>query len=455
MITQSKIFRELIDRRRFLGRMLAGSGAILSGCLGNRQEMPPNIVLIISDDQGWGDYSFMGHASIQTPHLDRLASESLVFTRGYVAAPLCCPSLASIITGLHPHQHKITSNDPAYLGKGDRWNIQKWAPERRRLREDMIANFAETTTIPEILRDLDYQSLQTGKWWMGSYRRGGFTHGMTHGDMDRGGRHGDEGLMIGRKTMQPIFDSIRNTDNRPFFLWYAPMLPHTPHNPPGRLLRKYQEKTDSIHIARYWASCEWFDETCGELLNFLTESGIAKNTMVLYVCDNGWVQRADGNGFTERSKRSPYEGGIRTPIMIRWPGHIAPRFDTSTLVSSIDLAPTILGACGLEPLNDMQGVNLLDKGALRNRNALFGAAFTHDAVDIDTPLSSLKHIYVIEGEWKLILPSSRNGTGTKPELYNVISDPKETRDLSAQHVEIVKRLRSRMKEWWLEAIHQP
>jgi len=449
---KKNFFGEPLNRRRFLAGILAGSGSILASRFGNGRETPPNIALIISDDQGWGDYGFMGHEAIRTPRLDRLASESLVFTRGYVAAPLCCPSLASIITGLHPHQHKITSNDPAYLEKSDQRHVNGWPPARRRLREDMITNFDAVPTLPKILQGSGYRSLQTGKWWMGSYRRGGFTHGMTHGDMDRGGRHGDDGLLIGRKTMQPIFDFIHNTGDRPFFLWYAPMLPHAPHDPPERLLRKYREKTDSLQIARYWANCTWFDETCGELLDFLAKSGIAHNTMVLYVCDNGWIQRKDGNGFTERSKRSPYEGGIRTPIMVRWPGHITPRFDGATLVSSVDLAPTILRACGLEPTGGMRGVNLLDTNALKSRDAVFGAAYRHDAVDIHSPLSSLKHTYVIAGEWKLILPTPTDRTGLKPELYHVVNDPRETKDVSAEHMDIVRRLRMRIKEWWKETL---
>lgn len=442
-----------LNRREFLHRIAAGTaGMILSGCIGKRRKSLPNIVLIISDDQGWGDYGFMGHKTIQTPNLDKLASESVVFTRGYVTAPLCCPSLASIITGLHPHQHKITSNDPPYDGKGAQFNPKEWSKERRQQREGMVANFDLALAMPKRLKDLGYLSLQTGKWWMGNYRHGGFTDGMTHGDMDRGGRHGDEGLDIGRETMQPIYDFIDIVHNQPFFIWYAPFLPHQPHNPPERLLNKYREKTNSIHIARYWANCEWFDETCGDFLNYLDKKGVAKNTMILYVCDNGWIQQSDKEGYAQRSKRTPYEGGVRTPIMVKWPGHTTPKIDKTTLVSSIDLAPTILKACGLEPTNDMQGVNLLDTKALKNRKAIFGAAYTHDAVDIDKPLTSLKYTYAIEGEWKLIQPSGRNDTGTRPELYNVRKDPNETKNLAATNTEKVEHIKMLIKEWWIEAV---
>jgi len=407
---------------------------------------PPNIVLIISDDQGWGDYSFMGHGAIRTPHLDKLASESLVFTRGYVAAPLCCPSLASIITGLHPHQHKVTSNDPPFENDSARWDTAKWSQKRRKVRENIIANFTKPT-LPSLLAKQGYTSLQTGKWWMGHYSNGGFTHGMTHGDMDRGGRHGDEGLKIGRESMRPIFDFIEQVGENPFFIWYAPFLPHTPHNPPQRFLEKYRDKTDSIHIARYWAMCEWFDETCGELLNYLDKKGYSENTIILHVCDNGWIQQSDSGGYAERSKRTPYEGGIRTPIMIRWPGRISPEMDDTTLVSSIDLAPTILKACNLHASAEMEGVDLLDKKALKSRDAVFGAAYTHDAVDPNDPLTSLKQTYVIQGDWKLIQPSGRNDSGDQAELYHLARDPHEKHDLALQNPERVIQLKNRIKDW--------
>ncbi len=449
-----------INRRSYLKRVSAGAGSIFFSDMLDIQNSwsiessskTPNIVMIISDDQAWGDYGFMGHDHIETPYLDRLASQSVVFTRGYVAAPLCCPSLASLLTGLHPHQHKVTSNDPPFKGSGNQYNPKVWSSKRRNQREQLIANFEKSPNLAKELKQLGYRSLQTGKWWMGNYKRGGFTHGMTHGDIDNGGRHGDEGLKIGRNGMQPIYDFIDEGDQNPFFLWYAPFLPHTPHTPPERLLAKYRSKTKSLQIAKYWAMCEWFDETCGELLNYLDKKGLSENTMILYVCDNGWIQRPDRNGYADRSKRSPYEGGIRTPIMVKWPGHAKPRIDNDTLVSAVDLVPTALNASGLQPTADMQGVNLLDEDALSKRKAIFGAAYTHDAVDIDTPESSLQYTYALEGSWKLILPSGRNNITGSAELYNVKNDPDEKKNLANDHPDKVRHIKSLLKDWWKESV---
>ena len=397
----------------------------------------PNVLFIISDDQAWGDYSYMGHPHIKTPNLDRLAAESLLFKRGYIPSSLCRPSLATILTGLYPHQHAITSNDPPR-------EVPK--AEFLRQRQRMIDNVDRVPTLPRLLVKKGYASFQAGKWWEGSATRGGFTAGMTHGDPKRGGRHGDAGLAIGRKGLKPVFDFIESAKDKPWFLWYAPFLPHSPHTPPDRLFAKYKDKSNSIHVARYWAMCEWFDETCGQLLDHLEQKGLKKNTLVLYVCDNGWIQRTDSRRYAERSKRSPYDGGIRTPIMVRWPGRVTPE-SRPDLAISVDMVPTVLAAVGIDPTDDMQGINLMDGKAVAARKALYGEIFFHNAKDIARPASSLKYRWGIEGKWKLILPDGVNVTGA-PMLFDVIADPYEKKDLAEAHPDRVQALRRKLDAWW-------
>ncbi|HUG92342.1 MAG TPA: sulfatase [Planctomycetaceae bacterium] len=399
----------------------------------------PNIVLIISDDQRWTDFGFMGHDVIRTPHLDQLAARSAVFPRGYVPTSLCRPSLVTMITGLYPHQHKVTGNDPP----------------RGTDRGAMLRHIRRLPTLPKRLGEAGYLSHQSGKWWEGGYELGGFTAGMTHGDPARGGRHGDEGLKIGRQGMQPMFDFIEGCGERPFFVWYAPFLPHTPHNPPPRLLQKYTAPGRPLELARYFAMCEWFDETCGELLSFLDESGKAENTLVVFVTDNGWIQPTpltelpDGwrHPFAPKSKRSPYDGGVRTPIMLAWPGRIEPGRH-ETLVSSIDLAPTILAASGVQPPDGLPGLNLLDvlaAGGRTEREALFGEIYEHDVVDIDAPARGLLFRWCIEGNWKLIVPA---GESAAVELYDLGADPHEEANVAARHADVAARLRNRLESWW-------
>ncbi|MCA9299269.1 MAG: sulfatase-like hydrolase/transferase, partial [Phycisphaerales bacterium] len=161
---------------------------------------PPNVVLIIGDDQSWTDYGFMGHPHIETPAIDRLAREGRVFPQARVPSSLCSPSLASIITGRYPFEHLITGNEPPRPdGRG------RDTDDYRNDVATMIGFIDRSPTLPRLLGDAGYRSFQSGKWWLGSFERGGFTDGMTHGDPARGGRHGDEGLAIGREGLQPIF----------------------------------------------------------------------------------------------------------------------------------------------------------------------------------------------------------------------------------------------------------
>lgn len=422
----------------------------------------PNIVFILSDDHGWTDYSFLGHKQIETPHLDRLASQSLVFRRGYVPSSLCCPSLASIITGRYPHQHKIVGNDPPEQKGADKATKDKLFREGR---EAMTRNLEATPTLPGILAKKGYLSLQTGKWWQGDYSRGGFTHGMTKGQ-----RHGDEGLDIGRKTMQPIDDFIGSAckQKKPFFVWYAPMMPHDPHTPPQRLLDKYKVKTDSLHVAKYWAMVEWFDETCGDLMKLLDKHKVAENTIVVYVTDNGWIQKTEGPGFAPKNKTSPYNMGVQTPIMIRWPKQVMPKV-SDELASSIDLVPTMLKAVGLELPEGLPGLNLLDDAAVSKRQTVFGECYTHTLLDLHDPAKSLLWRWTVEGRWRLIVPRTYRATGVlaeipedtrltpalrrtleiaKPELYDIQADPLEEHNLADQHPEVVKGMLDKLNAWW-------
>lgn len=197
----------------------------------------PNFVVIISDDQAYHDFGFMGHKEIQTPHLDRLAEQSLVFTRGYVTTALCAPSLATMLTGQYPHTHGWTGNDPAK-------EIGGWAK-----RGKWIAKFGQSPQLPALMAEAGYLSLHTGK---------------------------------------------------------------------------------------YYAMVDWLDETCGDLLGHLDEKGLSDNTVVLFICDNGWPH-GDSGYRGHVGKQTPWEQGVRAPIMIRWPGKVEAAREEIRLASNVDL----------------------------------------------------------------------------------------------------------------------
>ena len=212
------------------------------------------------------------------------------------------------------------------------------------------------------------------------------------------GRHGDDGLTIGRKTMQPIYDFIEAEKDKPFFVWYAPMLPHQPHDPPERLLAKYAQPDRDPAIAKYCAMCEWFDETCGELLDWLDAKKLSDNTLVVFVVDNGWIQARSGDKAVRtgsnapKSKLSPYDGGVRTPDACS-AGRATRRPAATTTWSrrSICCRRSSRPAARSCP-TDRPGLSLLDVAAGHGklkRNAVFGEIHSHTAVDIEKPDTSV------------------------------------------------------------------
>ena len=424
----------------------------------------PNIVLIISDDQGWADYGFLGHPDIQTPHLDQLAANSLRFDRGYVATPICRPSLASMVTGRFPAEHGVTANDVTggMFVIDEAGNTVLLRAKREPLDQPVRESFHQLPSFVRGLTENGYLTHQSGKWWEGSYADGGFTHGMTEGE-----RHGDKGLVIGRDGMAQIEDFIDEAQakEKPFFVWYAPFLPHTPHNPPDRLLQKYQDGESAADVAKYYAMVEWFDETCGELLGILEERELSKNTVILYICDNGWAPASTTGdwpreqafpGFAMRSKGSPYENGIRTPILLSWPGMVEPA-QLDHFAHSNDLFPTIANLAGFEVPTGLTGVNLLDREALAERRAIFGSFHSSHNITVGDPDDTLQYLWCIEGDWKLI--QRFHGEDTTPykifhawdtapyRLFNVREDPAEKNDLAVAHPEIVRRLQQRIESW--------
>jgi arylsulfatase A-like enzyme len=429
----------------FVATMVIVGWSALSCCGQGQQGIGdrPNLLMIISDDHAWTDYGFMGHPHIETPHLDRLSRGGLTFPRGYVTSSLCCPSLASIITGRYPHQHRVTSNDPP-IPQGMSQKDFYASPLFQQGRERMCQHLQDAKTLPSILSKHGYRSLQTGKWWQGHFSRGGFTDGMT-----RGGRHGDEGLTIGRTTMEPIDGFLEQcqSSKEPFMIWYAPMMPHDPHTPPKRLLQKYLTRTQSIHIARYWAMVEWFDESVGAVLDSLEKRGQLDNTIIVYVADNGWIQSPDNPRYAPKSKQSPYDGGLRTPIMIHWPKKIIPK-TSNQLAQSIDIMPTIQKLLGLEIDATLPGIDLCNEQQLDSRSEIFGSCFSHNSNDLDEPKESLRWRWMIQDQWKLIVPNKSLETNGIVELYDLQHDPFETSNVADLQPEKVQSLMEQIDGWW-------
>lgn len=401
-------------------------------------ETPPNIIWIIADDQAYGDFGFMGHDIIKTPNLDKLAAESALFPNGYVPSSLCRASLATLITGKYAFDHGICFNDP---------------PEGI-AHADTFRFLQMQTPVPMELKQQGYRSLQTGKFWEGVYTNGGFTDGMTEGR-----RHGDKGLQIGRVTMEPIDTFMGNADEDPFFIWFAPYLPHSPFDAAQRLRDPYEGMGLDDRTVAYYANIAWLDETIGQLMDLLEKHDEMDNTIIMFVVDNGWAVKEAGstyrdlNGrrlpFHRRSKQSPYEDGVRTPIMVKWPGKIAPgRHDN--LVSSIDFYPTTLAMAQMDQRSDLPGLNLLPfltKQATLAPRTVFGEIYLHSSIELDNPGINMTHRWARKGDWKLIVNDYDEG---KAELYNLRDDPREKNDLAADPAQAsrVAGMRAEIEAWW-------
>lgn len=415
----------------------------------------PNVVFILSDDQSWDDYGFMGNSTVKTPHLDKLADESLVFKRGYVTSPLCRPSLASMVTGLYVHKHGVTGNDVDGMNNRAKLDIpvQKYFHKQKSFIRKLVSD--------------GYLAHQSGKWWEGSWQDGGFTHGMTHGDPGKGGRHGDAGLKIGRENLQPVTDFIDHavSKDKPFLVWYAPFLPHTPHNPPERILQKYKKQNLKPDVAKYYAMIEWFDETCGKLLGYIKKKGLEKNTLVVYICDNGWKAKSQSTipipenwsfKYAPKSKGSPFENGIRTPIMFKLPDKIKPQFSDDP-ASAIDLYPTILKLCGVQSEGKVDGINLLDEKQRTERKSIYGASYSIHNMVVGKPSETRQYHWVISGKWKYLVRDEGVDTTrykfvhlwdkTQERLFDLLQDPEEKNNLVDEHPDVLQNLRKNLSNW--------
>ena len=445
-------------------------------------ENRPNVVMILSDDQAYTDFGFMGNELVQTPHIDRLAEQSARYVNGYVPSSVCRPSLATLLTGLYPHEHGIHFNHPP---PGNRQLNRMASGAYYAARAEAERLFAESPRLPQLLARNGYDSLQTGKFWEGHHRNGGFTHGMTTGraagvpgcwdkELSDGVTvahgNGDIGLTIGRVTMEPIVDFLDDhagPDSAPFLLWYAPVLPHEPHNAPKKYVDLYESNAEvPRQFVRYYATCTWFDDTIGALMQMLESRDLMKNTLVVFVVDNGWTpsqvshKTYPGFGVDKRSKRSPFERGLRTPILVRWDGHVKPA-DHEELCSSVDIVPTILSALGMgKDAAGMSGIDLMPsaRGEVRldAGRPVFGEVYPGDATGLRHPERDVAYRWVRRGPWKLIVPRGKQGKRawggylTATALYHVVDDPEEQTNLiaSQENSEIVLELRRLLDGWW-------
>lgn len=432
----------------------------------------PNLLLILTDDQGWSSLSCYGSKQVPTPHLDRLAAEGARFTDAYVM-PQCTPTRAALLTGRHTARTGMWHVIPWY---GSPWARVAEPPFREQLPRDW-------PTLPKALRQAGYRTGMAGKWHLNSNADGDYARlhaGDAHGFdfvAPRGPGSQNEGdKWVDHLTGQAIH-FIRETKDQPWFFYLAHHTLHGVVSAPDALVEKHLAAgapPTGMHNATYLAAIEHMDASIGRLMAALDELKQRENTLVLFLSDNGGLDTnyqppgangdpADGSvplrikqqefdsAPLRSGKGSAYEGGIRVPCLVRWPAQVKAGQVITTPVHVTDWAPTFLAAVGDGNAPSMDGVNLLPllRGGPPPERPLFWYLPLYDLRWCATPCAVIR-----EGDWKLIEHfgdwfdnEPRYHAGAKIELFNLREDLGETRDLASVEKGRAEKMQSRLREW--------
>ena len=450
--------------------------ALLTTAPAAEESGPPNVILILVDDLGWMDLGCQGSDFYRTPNIDRLAAEGMRFTNGYAACAVCSPTRAAVQTGRYPGRIGVTDWIRSRFQRGGKGtpdaNPTEYVggPNRKLLcPPNPFWLEHEEFTIAEALKSKDYNSAYIGKWHLGDdawypeghgydENRGGCDYGQPPSyfdpfnqpkhkhEMIRAGIPGLPGKNPGEYLTHREADEaealIRQWKDQPFFLALGHYAVHTPIQAIPEVAAKYQREGKSPGNAKYAAMVESVDDSTGQILRTLEELGIDDRTLIIFTSDNGGLDNKGNpteNAPLRSGKGYAYEGGIRVPFIVRWPGIVDAGTESDAPVCSIDLFPTILEAAGMKPPSDREidGVSLVDhlksggKESLGRDELIWH--FPHYRHN-PGPYSIIR-----KGDWKLI----RFWEGIH-ELYNLKNDLGESQNLAEKMPEQVEELDARL-----------
>lgn len=413
-----------MNRRRFFttlagGAAIAGSATMLGRrASGQAAARLPNFIIIFTDDQGYQDLGCFGSPDIKTPRIDRMAAEGMKLTDFHVAAPVCTPSRAALMTGCYPQRVSL----PNVLGPTAKVGIN-----------------SDEVTLAELLRECGYATMCVGKWHLGHLppflpTRHGFdtyfgipySNDMKPTPLMRNEEVIEEPAVQATLTERYTDEAIKFiTDNkdRPFFLYLPHTMPHVPLHVSERFAGKSAR-------GLYGDVIECIDWSTGQILDTLAKLGLDDNTLVIYTSDNGpWLSQGKNGGSAlplRAGKTTTYEGGMRVPCIARWPGRIPAGKVCSELVTAMDILPTFTKLAGTQPPQD----RIIDgKDVWALLAGVEGAKTPHEVFFY---YRSYNLEAVRSGKWKLRLPTT--------ELYDLEADISEQKNLAAENPEVVKRL---------------
>ncbi len=433
----------------------------------NGAEKPDmNVVFFLIDDLGYRDLSCYGSTYYETPNIDGLAAQGMRFTDGYAACNVCSPTRAAVMTGKYPARLLLTQWLPA----------GRWSPTQNRLREGRyISNLPlEEVTIGEAMREVGYRTAFMGKWHLGTEtyyypEHQGFDVNIAGRDYGAPGSYfypfegswtipttgkklfkksplpGKKGDYLTDRLAEEAEQFLRENADKPFFLMLSHYAVHAPlQGKPDKVARYEQIPKDRRQgKPAYAAMVESVDDSVGRVLNTLRDLEIDDRTLVIFTSDNGGFAGATDNTPLRANKGSNYEGGIRVPVIIKWPGHTQPGSVSHEPVISTDMYPTILAATGhaLRPYQHVDGRSLVP--ILSGTGGLDRDAIYWHYPHYNKHPSAFPSGVIRAGDWKLIEAFE---TG-QLSLYNLAQDIGETNDLSAREPARVAQLHAKLKAW--------
>lgn len=453
-------------RRDFLKNLSKSTIGLLSisaihqgGCGLSSSKKKPNFVFILIDDLGWTDLSGFGSQYYETPHIDALAEQGMKFTDAYAACTVCSPTRASILTGKYPARLHLTDWITGHVRPYARLRIPEWT---QYLPHDEI-------TLAEALQDAGYVSASIGKWHLGGRDYYPERHGfdLNVAGTDRGQppsyfypytnkrfdietlHGGEEGEYLTDRMTDEAEAFIEQHKENPFFLYLAHFAVHTPIQGKEELTKKYAGKTDPTgnHTnAEYASMIQSVDDSVGRIVKKLQDLHLSEDTVIIFMSDNGGLTHlpVTSNAPLREGKGHLYEGGVRVPMIISYPGTIQPGSMCDTPVISTDFYPTILDLAGVntEPGHVIDGASLkplmLQTGSL-DREGIFWH-YPHYHPGGATPYGAVR-----SGQYKLI----EFYEDDRVELYNLRDDIGEEHDLSSSLPDTVKELRTALHNWRL------
>lgn len=426
--------------------------------LGRAVASPPNVVLILADDLGYGDLGCYGHPVAKTPILDQLAKDGVRFTQHYSNGPECSPTRTALLTGRY--QQRVGGLECA-IGTG---NVGRYDDAIRLAEQHDLGLPVELSILPSQLKRSGYACGLFGKWHLGyepkfnpmhygwdefSGYLGGNVHYFNHRETSdlhvlfRGQEPVKrEGYMTHLITDDSI-EFIRHQKDRPFFAYVAHECPHFPFQGPDDASKQVTEENwMQLDPDAYVAMLEDLDAEVGRILTTLDEVGVAENTIVIFVSDNGGFADAGNMGPLRGSKSTTYEGGIRVPMIIRWPNRIRAGTTSHQVCATFDLTASILALAGADvPADRLDGMDIISHVA-EQRGDLPRTLFWRGRRGPRTWTA------VRDGELKLV--RKRDGDQSEQWLFDLASDLGETEDLSQKRPQDVQRLERMIGQWEIE-----